>query len=59
MSYPERCYNHSDNLLFYSILCNLHQSRYDIVLPKFNQKGYAIMEGKDVLVNLFCDILLE
>lgn len=61
MSYPERCYDHSDNILFYSVLCNLYQSRYDIILPIFNdhQEIYAIMEGKDVLVNLFCDILLK
>ena len=36
LTHPERCYNDSDNLLFYSVLCNLYQSRYDIVLPIFN-----------------------
>jgi hypothetical protein len=61
MTYTERCYYHSDNLLFYSVLCNLYQSRYDIVLPIFNDhyERYAITEGKDVLVNLLCNILLK
>ena len=38
MPYPECRYNYSDNLLFHSVLCNLYQSRYDIVLPIFNDR---------------------
>ena len=61
MSYPERRYNHPDNLFFYSVLCNLYQSWYDIVLPMFDdhQERYVTTEGKDVLIDLFCDILLK
>jgi len=31
--YPKRRHNHPDNLLFNSVLCNLYQSWYNIVLP--------------------------